>query len=244
MLVLLLAGGCSTLYVPNTLHTPLLSEKGEVALRLHSGSSSLDAQAALALSGGAKGGLAVSAAYSLNRKGGDTPQAGYAKQQFAELGVGHFFRLDSSGIFEVFTGYGRGKAEATKTLGTGFPVDEQATGNYQRFFVQANLGASARLLEAGVAARFSYVDFTRLSITRKTPKRPSAFFAEPLLFIKVGGGPTSGKFPNIKAELQFGAHLPLGPRPDFDFPLFHARLGIDLRFNRRYLRDKPKGMEK
>ncbi len=220
--IILLQSACAPVYVPNTRHTPLLDDKGEVHAAVHGGTNGADVQAAIAVSNSV--GLVAAGSFGTN-EGSGSLDADYHKHSYGELGLAYFKPFGKIGRFEALGGAGLGTAEAVNQYDFFGPQEVQATGNYRKYFVQGNLGVETGALEAGVALRLAQVVFTEFEASNVThDQTESGTFFEPAAFARLG-------WKNIKLESQLGVSGLLQDEVAFDYETILFSLGIHFQFN-------------
>lgn len=190
----ILASGCTSLYLPNTPNTPMLTNKGE----LHaSGNISY------------KGNFSFNTAYAVANNlavmanGSTINYTGSKKdfdQKLFEGGIGYFSPsgINNSRVFELYGGIGNGKSNR-------IIKEKDATGNisydtyhttFNKLFVQANYGSKNKSslnlfgnkmpLTYGTALRFSYVTMNKFLINNIGQTIEDNFFIEPVFFTHLG----------------------------------------------------------
>ena len=128
-------------YLPNTIHTPLLKEKGEIRATLNTS----NVQLAYAVTENI--GIMANGQYSTMRQtttSGNEAEKDVSTQTVGEIGVGYFSPFGANGVFEVYSGGGYGQVHIHSTL-TGSAVrDYDRTLNTfaTKFFLQPSLGFS------------------------------------------------------------------------------------------------------
>ena len=193
----LTVSSCSSVYMPNTPNTPMLSTKGELNTGGH-----------ITL----KGNASFNSAYAVSDHfgvivNGAMMNSNRAKKDFRhnvlEAGGGYFttFGKDRSRILEIYTGLGRGSSERTyknKTSEGPLPYDRQET-TFNKYFLQINYSSknkeTFRLfgkefpLNYGTALRASYInmdEFIRNDIQQPTEDN---IFLEPIFFTRMALSP-------------------------------------------------------
>lgn len=214
--------GCAPTYVPNTVHNPMLTEKGDVHAGGFLGSNGFDLQAAVAV----RDHVGVSADFSYANQE-EEEDSDFHRHHFGEVGIGYFTDMDPVGQFEVYGGYGRGQAEAFDTYEFFGSGSVRATGRYNRFFVQPAVGFEAGPLRLNGAVRLVWVDFYEFETSRETvPRDAGVVFYEPALGLSLG---TSG----VRFGVQAGVSNSFVDPSDVDFdtvPLWLS-LGVQFRMN-------------
>jgi hypothetical protein len=188
-----LASSCSSVYMPNTPNTPMLSAKGE----LHSGGH-------ISL----KGNASFNSAYAITNHigllaNGSLMSSNRVKKDFRhnllEAGGGYFttFGPSNNRILEVYAGVGRGSSDRTfkeKTSEGPVTYDRQEV-TFNKLFLQVNFSSKKRKslrlfghtfpLNYGTALRASYVnmsEFVRNDIEQPTEDN---IFLEPIFFTRI-----------------------------------------------------------
>ena len=193
LVLTLMASSCSSVYMPNTPNTPMLSTKGELNTGGHitlKGNASFNSAYAVSDHFGV---IVNGAMMNSNRTKKDF------RHNLLEAGAGYFttFGKDGTRILEVYTGLGRGSSDRTykeKTSEGSLSYDRQET-TFNKYFLQVNYSSknkkSFRLfrrefpLNYGTALRASYLkmdEFTRNDITQPTEDN---IFLEPIFFTRM-----------------------------------------------------------
>lgn len=208
-LLLLVLSGCQTMYVPNPVNIPLMSEGGETQLGLQVASNGYNGQLAFSPTN-FLGFVGSGNIFSLRR--GINLDTLY-KNQYGELGIGGYGRLNRNWRIEGYVGYGGGSE--------GEDFDKAI---YRKIFIQPNIGFSGRIVDAGFSPRFSFVHHIRNDVNRVRTDvdRRGAFF-EPQFMIRAGyeqfkfffaTGPAIALDDGLKGDyhnwsVAFGIHLTL-----------------------------------
>ncbi|MBD3411263.1 MAG: hypothetical protein GF419_13795 [Ignavibacteriales bacterium] len=199
---------CSPQYAPNSVNTPMLSERGEVHASLELGSSGFQLQSAYAL--GDRTALMLNA----QTAPGDNP-----RQSFVEGGVG-YFSPSGDGRFETFGGFGVGRA------GT---ASEQK--DIWRAFGQIGYGFPGDNLEVAFALRLLALNFNEPAAEYESPYgieyEPATdylnVYLDPVVTARAG-------WRNVKFHAQIGASIRAGDGGYTYIPVI-LNLGMTLRFN-------------
>jgi hypothetical protein len=146
------------------------------------------------------------------------------KHTLLEGAVGYFENTESVFI-EIFAGYGQG--QGTTNNESIFGYTHNATGKYNKFFVQPAIGFNQRSMHVSFIPRVSIIDFTAFDdgTTRmEVSKRPQAFF-EPAVV---------GRFNFADNHLFFlyqgGVSIPMANDAYFDHRAFLISAGLGFRF--------------
>jgi len=187
-------------------NTPLLSNKGEFQMAVHTGFSGTDPQFAYALTD--EIGVMLNGSFA-NR---NTEQGKkYHKHAFVEVGGGYYKKFLDNGRLEVFSGYGLGMLDA-KYEDNMFSSSAQV--KMQRFFLQPAVGAKTQIFDGSFAARLVVVHL------HQDAKYVTAVYLEPAITAKLG-------YKYAKAVFQFGMSLPLtASATEFLFQPFLFSVGL------------------
>jgi len=181
-------GSCAPAYVPNSLNTPMFSNKGDIHVNINTGISGFDPQLSYAVTDNI--GIMLNGSFlSATSDSSDN----FHKHQFLEIGTGYYRKIGTSGRFETFggLGYGRVKAEYENDL-----WQSHADVDNIRIFIQPSIGVASDVFDGSFSSRFVVVNMYQES--------GSAYgiFAEPALTGKLG-------YKYVKALFQLGLSLPL-----------------------------------
>lgn len=216
----LLISACAPVYVPSTQHTHLMDDKGELHVATHGGTNGVDMQAAYALTNHM--GLMAAASYGSAKQEGNSD---HHIHQYGELGITYFQPLGKIGRYEALAGTGFGSAEVVDHFVFLGPEEVQATGQFNKIFIQNNIGLETDVLETGLALRLGHLTFYTFKTASGTHDGPErGTFFEPALFARLG-------WKNVKIESQVGFSHPLQGDVDFTYKALMLSLGLHLQFN-------------
>ena len=189
--VVLMSSCVPPVYIPNSLNTPLLKEKGETNIGYSQSFAGHDIQISYAISNNI--GFMANGTYFSNVR-----LEKYRKHKFAELGIGYFSHSNKYFVGEIYIGAGLGtnliKEEIFDLLDPGEEVDVSA--NYIRIFFQPTFGGYTEIFEGGFSLRMCYIDFYEIHHSNiDFPKEKILF--EPVVFMRFGP-------PVFKLQTQFG----------------------------------------
>lgn len=230
--LLLILPACVPVYVPNTVHTPLLEEKGDLQVGGYVGASGVDLQAAAALTDhvGAFADFSIATESDPVNDDEANNEDFDHRHRFGEVGIGYFAPLGSRGHFEVYGGYGRGWAESSdeypSIFGTGVTV-LRATGRYRRLFVQPGAGVDLGPLRLNGAVRVAHVNFYEFETRSSTvTENQSEFFLEPVVGASLGVNV-------VRLGAQIGISRPFKHPNDvaFDYQPVIFSLGLQVKVN-------------
>jgi hypothetical protein len=212
--IILLLASCTPAYVPNTLNTPLMSNKGEIQVGANVGLSGFDPQASFAVTDHV--GLMLNGSF---RNSTSDSSDSFHKHVFLEGGCGYFTKIGSIGRFETFGGYGFSKLQAYSENGI-WASYADATCN--RIFIQPAIGIATKVFDGSFATRMVMVDMHQADMQN------TGFFLEPALTLKLG-------YKYVKGMLQFGLSFPLNSEViDFNYQPFLFSVGLQATLKRTY----------
>lgn len=203
--------GCAPVYVPNTVHSPMLEGQGEVQVGGYLGSSGIDLQGAVALTDHV--GVSADFSYADQEQEAEDESIGsdVHNHRFGEVGLGYFTDAGEAGRFEVYGGYGRGSAEATDEYEFFGSQSVTATGRYDRFFLQPAMGITVGPLTLNGAIRLVRVRFFEFETSREIfSENRAQFFVEPAGGVQIGTR-------TVRFGTQIGVSQPFTPASDVAF---------------------------
>ncbi|MBN8653695.1 MAG: hypothetical protein J0L67_19855 [Cytophagales bacterium] len=229
ILLVLVAAGCSPLYIPTTRNVPLFREQGEFQASVIA-SNGAEVQTALAVTDN----VAIMVNGSLLRQKISEPESYTRSHTFVEGGVG-YYKSNRRSRVEIFAGYGLGKGTSysqyyffTSDFGQ---KDLVATGTYSRIFIQPSFGQNNRRFNLAFTPRISLVDFSEFTSNDNNPSNNTVTInpdEKPRLFIEPA---LTGKFPlvgNLQGIFQLGLNVKVSPNEYFDYVPLQFALGIQL----------------
>jgi len=218
----LLLAGCAPVYIPSAQQTHLLDKKGETSFAVYTGINGVDVQAAYAFSDDF--GAQAAGSFGKHEEKGNND---YQSHKYGEVGLQYYHGF-GNGRFELMGGFGFGSATAVDNFDFfETPNQIKATGKYNKYYLQPNIGVESGIFEGGLALRLGHVVFTEFETnsSRYTQNKSATFF-EPALFARLG-------WKNIKIEGQLGFSRPLNGDSDvgFDYEPAIFSLGLHLNFD-------------
>lgn len=209
--VIILLSGCAPLYIPNTVNTPLLSNKGEIQGAVYAGTSGFDPQLAYAITDN----IGIMLNGSFENSESDTTDD-YHKHQLFELGVGYYKKLSDKGRFEIFGGYGFGNINVYTENAIFNSVTDV---NSNKFFIQPAFGLSSKIFDFGFASRFVFIKIHDdiVSYTRS--------YIEPALTVRVG-------WKQVKFAYQIGYSIPFNKDAIIEYQPLMMSLGLHVNINK------------
>ena len=146
-------------YLPNTIHTPLLKEKGEIRATVNFSNVQLAYAVTDKIGIMANGQFSTLSQTTTNvTSTGDLIEEDITKQTLGEIGVGYFKPIGTNGVFEVYGGGGYGNVNINSS--STFPG---SVGNYQRtlttlatkFFLQPSIGLTNEIFDLAFTPRLT-----------------------------------------------------------------------------------------
>lgn len=210
-----LLSACTPVYVPNTVHAPLLKQKGDLQASAFAGTSNFDIQAA----------YAITNHFALMANGNYGQKASFTSgilnfHKLWEGGIGYFMPVGKVWHFEAFSGYGEGIVTGSFEDWRNFNGIEDI--RVKRGFWQGDIGFTDGIVESALATRVTYVDMRQQEIGGDY-----GLFAEPAIVIKIGPDYFKGIF-------EAGVCLPLqGRKLRFDYNPLTLSIGIQGKINLR-----------
>lgn len=222
LIIILLTGlflsSCRPLYIPNAVHTPMISEKNEFNGAALLGTSGVDVQAAF--SPVKHFAVMADASWYDDRK--SDPESNHY-HFFAEGGTGYYNRV-GLGHFDIYTGGGFGNVSTTNTISS---ITTTSTGTYYRIFLQPCVGLGTKAFDASFTLRTAYVNFTQVTNPTISGSRQSSLFAEPVFTLRVG-------YKWVKYFFQAGFSFPMQKELMIDYQPFMISTGINLNFGNKF----------
>lgn len=198
----------TTMYVPNTLNTPLLKERGEVKINVDANNLQVAAGISNHL------GIMVNGFYKTYTGNNDYEHKG----GLLEAGIGYFKPMENNPlVFETFAGVGIGKVSKTQQFTNG---SESYTASFNsdatKFFLQPEIGYAGKIVDVAFSPRFSFVKYDNFRSSNYTEEQlkedyldngrltsPLFVFAEPTITARVG-------YKWIKLQAQYGLITNIG----------------------------------
>jgi hypothetical protein len=210
------------IYVPNTLNTTLLQEKGEINIGYNKSPAGYDIGTSYAISDNI--GLMINGTYLSNKR----PEQN-RKHKLGEIGIGYFFQSKEHLIGEIFLGAGLG-SNLIKEKISYFPFlffiylpiepDQKEeefvylNANYIRFFLQPTFVSRKKIFEVGFSLRLCYINFYKIHHSNINFPRENTLL-EPVFFIRIGP-------PVLKFQMQFGTSYSPFENPEGQGDIFYA----------------------
>ncbi len=209
--LIILLSGCAPLYIPNTVNTPLLSNKGEIQGAVYTGTSGFDPQLAYAITDN----IGIMLNGSFENSESDTT-GDYHKHQFYELGIGYYKKLSDMGRFEIFGGYGFGNINAYSEVAL---FNSIADVKSNRIFIQPAFGLSSKIFDLSFASRFVVVNIQNDLI------KSTRSFIEPAFTARVG-------WKQVKFAYQIGYSIPFNEDAIIEYQPLMMSIGIHVNINK------------
>lgn len=189
---------CASLYIPNSVNAPLLTSKNEATITANTGMNGWDLQTAYSPINHL--GIMVNASGSpiLSKTNG------YHGHKYAEGGLGFTTSFGSSGVFEIYSGYGYGTWQSKSNVTVnGKTKTDMVEGVGTRFFIQPSIGAKRDDFEHAFSLRVISTEFRDVRYDNNTTLHNRfGTYLEPVYTLRVGGG-------SVLFQSQVGGSLPL-----------------------------------
>jgi hypothetical protein len=228
LVLLLVCSSCAPVYVPNIRNSPMFTKGGEFQAAVQIGNG-WDGQVAASLTNhlGVMGNYSyISRARTTTSSSGTQSQNdNYLRHKYFEGGIGYFHNDDKM-FFEIFAGYGKGEGSTYDQYDFFGSQTSEATGKYQRYFIQPAFGINKHTMNVAFVPRVSIVDFTQFTSGGVTfaDNKPSVVFFEPAVVSRVNMTDN-----HIYFTFQGGLSTPLDQRPYFDHRAFQFSCGFGVR---------------
>lgn len=210
---------CSSfIYYPNGVNAPLLSEKKEIQLSAAVKGFGVDLRSAFALSNHIGLQLNANTINITNTELGTRYRNG---NYYGEAAIGIFTSPRPRLVIEGYLGTGSG-ISYSKNL----DMNSLRTTNYNKLYLQQDIGLRTRYIDFGFALREAFVDAWETRINGvDQEERAMDMFIEPLMFLAVG-------FEKFKINAQAGLSYSQFNRIDMYAPFIFS-VGLESRlFNR------------
>jgi hypothetical protein len=211
ILVILVMYSCAPVYVPNVINAPMLTNKGEVQVALHAGTSGIDPQFAWAITNNI--GIMVNGSFQNSTSDSTTD---YHKHSLGEIGLGYLRAIGQRGKFETFIGYGKGSIEA---LYKNSIWTSRSKVDMGRFFIQPTIGVTSKVIDLGLSTRISFVGIT------DGKDMVNRVFAEPAVTAKLG-------WDHLKIVGQLGISVPFNDDDVLNYQPLLFSVGIQGNFGK------------
>lgn len=207
---IIILNSCASAYVPNTINSPMLSNKGEMQVSVNTGVSGFDPQFAYAITDH----LGIMANASFDNRVSDTTD-NFHVHSFIELAPGYYTSFANVLRFEAYGGAGFGR---TQGLYDAQIWVSNADARFLRLFVQPGIGLSTDFLDLSLVSRFCYVGLSQ------NGNFNGGLFIEPALDLKLG-------YKYVKLISEVGFSLPMAEQTiEFAWQpiIFSIGLQVDL----------------
>jgi hypothetical protein len=221
VVLLLITTSCAPVYIPNLRNAPMFQKGGEVQGSFQVGNG-LEVQGAWAINNN----LGIMGNYSYLRRDDVDNTKDYRRHTFFEGALGYFKNSNEGSTFEVFAGYGKGEGSSYDEYFFNSSAQVQASGKYERYFIQPTIGFNKKAFHGGFVSRFSFVDFKEFSdgTTTYVDEKSGIWFFEPAFVGKINTADNRVFF-----TFQTGLSLPLLRDNYFDHRTFTTGIGIGFR---------------
>jgi len=211
---------CSTMYIPNGVHTPLLKDQGDFSASASTGINVVDAH--VAFSPIKNFGIMSTSSYNrYNRK--YTPDSTIKEFRLnMDIAFGFYKHFSDEFVFEVYAGYGFGNFKTNNSFNT---FEGSITGFYNRYFIQPAIGYHAEAAKVSFGLRFSQLMHTKtLDENNVNVFKGNIMFAEPNVNVAVG-------IEKVKLLFQAGFIIPMSQSvPNYGFVPLIIQTGLQFDF--------------
>jgi len=233
VLTLLMSSSCTTVYIPNSIHTPMHEEKGDFSSSLSFGVNAVDGN--VSYSPVQNFAVTLSGSSFLGIRKSETGVRNYWRYKF-DLSPGYYRKIDERTFFELNVGYGRAMFKTRDNiLEEGYSVLlGDVRGEYQRFFLQSAIGYKSKDVFFVYAVRLSELGFRRVEddFGQNLFNRSMTFFDQSL---KLGAG---GNGITVFAECGLSIMLTKTTPEHFSQFPFIMQLGVLLDYRKLHKRIK------
>ena len=193
-----LLNSCASLYIPNSVNTPLFTERNEATINANVGMNGWDLQAAY--SPIKHVGIMVNSSGSPKLRGSNSSFHSHA---FLEGALGFSSRVGEKGVIELYAGAGQGNIETrSKVIVNNNAKYDQVKGEGTRLFIQPSFGLKSSESEFSFSLRCIYNDLINVSYDNSTDLvKRSGTFIEPTVTLRRDKG-------KIMLQSQVGASIP------------------------------------
>jgi hypothetical protein len=229
--IAILLGSCShSYYIPPTTNVPLLKEKNELRATITAGGGSdiatTDFQAAYSITNH----FAVMSNF-MRASGSDDNENSSGTGNCFEIGAGYFTPIESSGLFEVYSGIGWSSQEHQYNSGGTSDL------SFRKIFFQPSIGLTFNFFDIALTSGFSTVNFFDVnyqllptdsnfeSVSEIAEKNLSLLF-EPAITFRIG-------WKYIKFQTQLGLSHNLS-HPELRFEPLKISVGFTFAISERF----------
>lgn len=206
--LVLLTAACAPAYVPNVVNTPMLTERNDLNLAVYTGTAGFDMQGSFAISDN----IGIMVNGSLADRTNDSTD-NYHKHAFFEFAPGYYTKFGSSGVVEIYGGYGQGWVDSYYNSSIFLNYSKA---NISRVFIQPGVGATTSVFDGNFSSRLVLVTINQDNISE------TGFFLEPVLTGKIG-------YKWFKFVAQMGLSVPFNSNDiHFEYQPFMISLGMQL----------------
>jgi len=212
---------CTTTYVVNSVHTPLLRNQGEIQAGVNLKSSELivptvEPEIAIAITNHI--GIMANGSFAFKNANDVDPGKLYHRRNFSEAGLGYFNDISKKFKYEVYAGYGYGSIDERYKDSDDETIIYNSV-SYNRWFFQPTI-VYRSYLDVAFTPRFIAVEYQRNS-----GDNPNFTAIEPVVSIQTGK--------KLILQSQIGYSFRLNQQFDGDYnPLIFA-VGVKYCFGRK-----------
>lgn len=210
--------GCTSIYAPNTIPSPLLRQSGQMITSLHFGPAGAEVQAAAAVT--ERVGIGAALSYKNPDWMGSRAREGYGEGM-----IGYSEQPGRTTMIGIFAGAGTGSSA--------IPADFDSGTDFSKVFVQGTFAfvpaltpdsVRAQSLEGGFLVRLSRVSFSNSRMGDTAALFEPGLYIEPGLFLRQYSE-------NIGIGAQVSTMRLLGTKPPYSYPSFCFAVSFLARFS-------------
>ena len=188
---------CRSVYIPNMINTPLLTQKGEFKATGSFGYNGYNSQLAYALTNSI--GIITNGSYNKAKFFGT--ENDYREFYLYDIGAGYYNKLyNKNSYYEIYMGGGQGRANIYEYSLSSLI---RSSGSYSRVFGQGGIGVEDRFVGGGFALRVSVVNMKLLDPNNLVTGRYTNLYIDPVVTCKAG-------YNKVKVIIQAGMSYRLG----------------------------------
>jgi hypothetical protein len=196
---------CLSIYIPDSVNTPLFKEAGELQISGYTGTRTI--QARLAYTPINHFGMIANSSYNIST----ILQEVYNNRSFNyEFGLGYYTKFADYMVFETYGGIGAGSLKYSEHEQSKLFKNKQ-----RKYFITPTIGYVSTFFDAGFSTRF-----TNISLYNETEDL-NGIFIEPSLTFKLG-------FENLKFIFDFGRSIDISKSNELPYFPYFMNIGGQL----------------
>jgi len=215
--------GCTTVYIPSTITTPLPIEKNDYTLSVKTGITTADVSASYAFTDKYAGFI------NFSQVSRDNDEMINSSMLESAIGLYHPFKVKNNQfVFENYMGYGLYHVDNYMIDEDDHHKFDRVKGPYHKLFLQSDLGFRKKYFQASLAGRLSYLNLQSVAYPKYHDHEPrQALFFEPAFTISFG-------FENLKITSQTGMSFAISPEYVSNYDVLISSIG--LQYSNKYFK--------